>query len=142
MVSPIPTAFEAESHARRMSLDGGNSIRLPTSSGPSIPSDSILTSPNYSYIFGFEKDFDHVEVKEVGYVSNDDNNMIYLKNHTSYDLLLSNLLNYRKLRNYGYHFAIMHQLYTSPLSLVGRYVQNLVSLCVRTLITNRISFSL
>ena len=146
MVSPIPTAFEAESHARRMSLDGGNSIRLPTSSGPSIPSDSILTSPNYSYIFGFEKDFDHVEVKEVGYVSNDDNNMIYaelyLRNHTLYDLLLSNLLDYRKLRNYGYHFAIMHQLYTSPLSLVGRYVQNLVSLCVKTLITNRISFSL
>ena len=138
MVSPIPTAFEAESHARRMSLDGGNSIRLPTSSGPSIPSDSILTSPNYSYIFGFEKDFDHVEVKEVGYVSNDDNDMIYaelytyLKYHTLYDLLLSNLLDYRKLRNYGYHFAIMHQLYTSPLSLVGRYVQNLVSLCAKT----------
>jgi len=64
MVSPIPTTLEAEIHARRMSLDGGNSIRLPTSSDPSIPSDSILTSPNYSYIFGFEKDFDHVEVKE------------------------------------------------------------------------------
>ena len=136
MVSPIPTTFEAESHARRMSLDGGNPIHLPASSKPSIPSDSILTSPNYSYIFGFEKDFDHVEVKEVGDVSNDDNNMIYaelyLKNHTLYDLLLSNLLDYRKLRNYGYHFAIMHQLYTSPLSLVGRYVQNLVSLCVKT----------
>ena len=70
MVSPIPTAFEAESHVRRMSLDGGNSIRLTTSNDPSIPSDSILTSPNYSYIFGFEKDFDHVEVKEVRYVSN------------------------------------------------------------------------
>ena len=76
MASPIPTTFEAESHARRMSLDGGNSIRLPTSSGPSIRSDSILTSPNYSYIFGFEKDFDHVEVKEVGYVSNINKNMV------------------------------------------------------------------
>ena len=148
MASPIPTTFEAESHARRMSLDGGNSIRLPTSSGPSIPSDSILTSPNYSYIFGFEKDFDHVEVKEVGYVSNYDNNMIYyisLKNHTLYDLVLSNLLDYRKLRSYGYHFATMHLLYTSPLSLVDRYVQNLVSLCVKnfiSIITNRISFFL
>ena len=79
MVSPIPTTFEAESHARRMSLDGGNSIRLPTSSGPSIPSDSILTSPNYSYIFGFEKDFDHVEVKEVRYVSNMNKIVIYGK---------------------------------------------------------------
>ena len=76
MASPIPTTFEAESHARRMSLDGGNSIRLPTSSGPSIRSDSILTSPNYSYIFGFEKDFDHVEVKEVGCVSNINKNMV------------------------------------------------------------------
>ena len=136
MVSPIPTTLEAEIHARRVSLDGGNPIHLPASSKPSIPSDSILTSPNYSYIFGFEKDFDHVEVKEVGYVSNDDNNMIYaelytyLKNHTSYDLLLSNLLNYRKLRNYGYHFAIMHQLYTLPLFLVDRYVQNLGSLAL------------
>ena len=79
MVSPIPTAFEAESHVRRMSLDGGNSIRLPTSSDPSIPSDSILTSPNYSYIFGFEKDFDHVEVKEVRYVSNMNKIVIYGK---------------------------------------------------------------
>ena len=140
MVSPIPTTLEAEIHARRVSLDGGNPIHLPASSKPSIPSDSILTSPNYSYIFGFEKDFDHVEVKEVGYVSNHDNNMIYdelyLRNQTLYDLLLSNLLDYRKLRSYGYHFAIMHQLYTSPLSLVGRYVQSLVSLCVKTYICN------
>ena len=67
----IPTrSFETEGHARRMSLEsGGNSIHMSPSSsnGPSsnIPSDSILTGPNYSYIFGFEKDFDHVEVKEV-----------------------------------------------------------------------------
>ena len=134
MVSSIPTTLEAEIHARRMSLDGGNPIHLPTSSDPSIPSDSILTSPNYSYIFGFEKDFDHVEVKEVRYVSNMNRIVMYgkLKDYTSHNLLLSNLLIYRKLRNYGYHFAIMHQLYTSPLSLVGRYVQNLVSLCVKT----------
>ena len=60
------SSFEAEGHARRMSLDGEHSIHMPSSSGSSnIPSDSILTSPNYSYIFGFEKDFDHVEVKEV-----------------------------------------------------------------------------
>ena len=136
MASPIPTTFEAESHARRMSLDGGNSIRLPSSSGPSIPSDSILTSPNYSYIFGFEKDFDHVEVKEVGYVSNINKNMVCakfkFKNHTSYNLLLRNVLIYRKLRNYGYHFAIMRQLYTSLLSLVGRYVQNSTTFCIKT----------
>ena len=76
MVSPIPTTLEAEIHARRVSLDGGNPIHLPASSKPSIPSDSILTSPNYSYIFGFEKDFDHVEVNEVRYVSNINENVI------------------------------------------------------------------
>ena len=51
-----------------MSLDQSSSIHMPSSqssSASNIPSDSILTSPNYSYIFGFEKDFDHVEVKEV-----------------------------------------------------------------------------
>ena len=79
MVSPIPTTLEAEIHARRVSLDGGNPIHLPASSKPSIPSDSILTSPNYSYIFGFEKDFDHVEVKEVRYVSNMNKIVIYGK---------------------------------------------------------------
>ena len=68
----VPTAFDAESHAhaaRRMSLDSGSPIHMSSSSGPNIPSDSILTSPNYSYIFGFEKDFDHVEVKEVCTIS-------------------------------------------------------------------------
>ena len=66
---PTTRSFETEGHARRMSLESGNSIHPmnPSSNGPSsnIPSDSILTGPNYSYIFGFEKDFDHVEVKEV-----------------------------------------------------------------------------
>ena len=46
-----------------MSLAEANSIHMSSSqsSGASnIPtSDSILTSPNYSYIFGFEKDFDY-----------------------------------------------------------------------------------
>lgn len=66
---PTTRSFETEGHARRMSLESGNSMHSmnPSSNGPSsnIPADSILTGPNYSYIFGFEKDFDHVEVKEV-----------------------------------------------------------------------------
>ena len=67
---PTASSFDTEgSHARRMSLAEANSMHMSSSqsSGASnIPtSDSILTSPNYSYIFGFEKDFDHVEVKEV-----------------------------------------------------------------------------
>jgi len=66
---PTASSFDTEgSHARRMSLTEANSMHMSSSqsSGASnIPtSDSILTSPNYSYIFGFEKDFDHVEVKE------------------------------------------------------------------------------
>jgi len=66
---PTASSFDTEgSHARRMSLAEANSMHMSSSqsSGASnIPtSDSILTSPNYSYIFGFEKDFDHVEVKE------------------------------------------------------------------------------
>ena len=65
----IPTTSSFETEGRRMSLDQSSSIHMPSSqssSASNIPSDSILTSPNYSYIFGFEKDFDHVEVKEVG----------------------------------------------------------------------------
>ena len=69
---PTASSFDTEgSHARRMSLAEANSMHMSSSqsSGASnIPtSDSILTSPNYSYIFGFEKDFDHVEVKEVDF---------------------------------------------------------------------------
>ena len=64
----VSAAFQAETSAhagRRIYLDNGTPTHMTSSSGHNIPSDRILTSPNYSYVFGFEKDFDHVEVKEV-----------------------------------------------------------------------------
>ena len=69
MEPSIASVFEGDGDARRVSLDTGNTIsHMPSSSSGSnniSPADRILTSPNYSYVFGFEKDFDHVEVKEV-----------------------------------------------------------------------------
>ena len=47
MESIPTTSFETEARASGMSLD------------------STHSSPIYYYIFGFEKDFDHVEVKKV-----------------------------------------------------------------------------
>ena len=63
-------SFDAESsshiHAatRLSSLEAGGRGSMLLSGGSNIPTDSIF-SPNYSYVFGFEQDFDHVEVKEV-----------------------------------------------------------------------------
>ena len=64
-------SFEADTshvHAatRLSTLDtpvGGGVMHL-SGGGSNIPTNSIF-SPNYSYVFGFEQDFDHVEVKEV-----------------------------------------------------------------------------
>ena len=63
-------SFDADStshiHAatRLSSLDTGGGGPMHLAGGSNIPTDSIF-SPNYSYVFGFEQDFDHVEVKEV-----------------------------------------------------------------------------